>query len=81
MSKSTPSQALIDAQKRTLARLSAIQQQFASNKGSGRFAGKVAIVTGAGSEKGIGYDASERCNECRTAYALLSQSRVDGIAR
>jgi hypothetical protein len=54
MSKTQQSEALIAAQKRTLARLEAIQNQFNSTKGSGRFAGKVAIITGVGSEKGIG---------------------------
>lgn len=48
------SEALQEAQKRTLARLSKIQEQFTATKGSGRFAGKVAILTGVGSEKGIG---------------------------
>lgn len=55
MSKPQQSDALVAAQKRTLARLEAIQSQFNSTKGSGRFAGRVAIVTGVGSEKGIGW--------------------------
>ncbi|SCV73629.1 BQ2448_6059 [Microbotryum intermedium] len=42
------------AQARTLARLSQIQDQFNSTPGSGRFKSKVAILTGVGSEKGIG---------------------------
>ncbi|ORY83522.1 hypothetical protein BCR35DRAFT_290529 [Leucosporidium creatinivorum] len=54
MSQPKTSEALQAAQKRTLARLSKIQQQFNSTKGSGRFANKVGILTGVGSEKGIG---------------------------
>ncbi|SCZ88748.1 BZ3500_MvSof-1268-A1-R1_Chr10-3g03076 [Microbotryum saponariae] len=42
------------AQARTLARLAKIHEQFHSTPGSGRFKGKVAILTGVGSEKGIG---------------------------
>jgi len=38
----------------TLSRLKQIQDQFKA-PGSGRLAGKVAIVTGVGSLKGIGY--------------------------
>lgn len=54
MSQPKTSDALLEAQKRTLARLSKIQEQFNTIKGSGRFAGRVAILTGVGSEKGIG---------------------------
>ncbi|GAA5856108.1 hypothetical protein JCM8547_002983 [Rhodosporidiobolus lusitaniae] len=42
------------AQERTLARLAAVKHHFDSQAGSGRARGKVGIVTGAGSEKGIG---------------------------
>lgn len=54
MSEFKPSAALVEAQRKTLARLQGIADQFAQTKGAGRFAGKVAIITGAGSEKGIG---------------------------
>ncbi|GAA6038097.1 hypothetical protein JCM8097_007544 [Rhodosporidiobolus ruineniae] len=46
--------ALADAQQRTLARLSQVKHHFSHTQGSGRFEGKVGIVTGAGSERGIG---------------------------
>ncbi|GAA5918955.1 hypothetical protein JCM6882_008647 [Rhodosporidiobolus microsporus] len=42
------------AQQRTLARLAQVQHHFESTQGSGRFKGKVGIVTGAGNERGIG---------------------------
>lgn len=52
--KPAPSPALIAAQKKTLARIGAIADHFDSTPGSGRLAGRVCIITGAGSEKGIG---------------------------
>lgn len=42
------------AQAKTLARLESIKKHFGEAPGSGRFQGKVGIVTGVGSEKGIG---------------------------
>ena len=54
MSSFKPSDALVAAQRKTLARLESISTQFNAQKGAGRFAGKVGILTGVGSEKGIG---------------------------
>ncbi|KAM0789973.1 hypothetical protein ACM66B_005306 [Microbotryomycetes sp. NB124-2] len=54
MSKPVSSDALRAAQERTLNRLNQIQQQFESQKSANRFNGKVAILTGVGSLKGIG---------------------------
>ncbi|KAM0751016.1 NAD-binding protein [Meredithblackwellia eburnea MCA 4105] len=54
MAKPVQSPALIAAQEKTLNRLQFIQRHFNDNKGSGRMKGKVCIVTGVGSEKGIG---------------------------
>ncbi len=42
------------AQSKTLARLDSIKRHFGDAPGSGRFQDKVGIVTGVGSEKGIG---------------------------
>jgi len=42
------------AQDRTIARLNQVKTHFDSQPGSGRFSQKVAIVTGTGSQKGIG---------------------------
>ncbi|CEQ40206.1 SPOSA6832_01794, partial [Sporobolomyces salmonicolor] len=47
-------EAVAAAQPRTLARLAQVKHHFDSAKGSQRFGGKVAILTGVGSEKGIG---------------------------
>jgi cyanophycinase-like exopeptidase len=41
-------------QQRTLARLEAVKHHFDTAQSAGRFANKVAIVTGVGSLKGIG---------------------------
>lgn len=46
----------------TLARIEQIQNQF-TEAGSGKLKGKVAVITGVGSLKGIGY-----------VYGLLSQT-------
>ena len=54
MAPPAPSPALIAAQARTLERLASIQNHFNTAKGTGRLAGKVAILTGVGSTKGIG---------------------------
>ncbi|KAK4051775.1 hypothetical protein OIO90_004599 [Microbotryomycetes sp. JL221] len=54
MSKPVSTDALRQAQERTLNRLNAIQQQFDSQVSSARFKGRVAILTGVGSLKGIG---------------------------
>ncbi|GAA6016349.1 hypothetical protein JCM10207_003833 [Rhodosporidiobolus poonsookiae] len=45
---------LQQAQQRTLKRLEQVKHHFDATKGSGRFNGKVGIVTGAGSDRGIG---------------------------
>ena len=50
----SPSADLKAAQTKTLARLQSIKKHLAEAPGSARFQGKVGIVTGAGSEKGIG---------------------------
>jgi len=50
----SPSTELQGAQAKTLARLESISRAFQATPGSGRFAKKVGIVTGVGSEKGIG---------------------------
>ncbi|GAA5955923.1 hypothetical protein JCM3765_000041 [Sporobolomyces pararoseus] len=47
-------EALQQAQQRTLNRLNQVKTHFDNTKGTGRFGGKVAILTGVGSEKGIG---------------------------
>ena len=47
-------EALRQAQDRTLSRLNQVKTHFEGTKGTGRFQGKVAILTGVGSEKGIG---------------------------
>lgn len=49
-----PTAELVAAQKTTLARVEAIKFQFDNTKGSGRLSNKVIILTGVGSEKGIG---------------------------
>ncbi|BGP17923.1 hypothetical protein JCM10213_003931 [Rhodosporidiobolus nylandii] len=46
--------ALAAAQSRTLHRLSQVKAHFEQTKGSGRFQTRVAVITGAGSERGIG---------------------------
>ncbi|GAA6063419.1 hypothetical protein JCM10212_002088 [Sporobolomyces blumeae] len=53
MAKLSP-QALQEAQERTLARLRLVKSHFDDAPTAGRFKGKVAILTGVGSEKGIG---------------------------
>jgi hypothetical protein len=53
MAKLSP-EALQQAQQRTLDRLNQVKTHFDKTKGTGRFGGKVAILTGVGSEKGIG---------------------------
>lgn len=51
----SPRDEMEQAAKRTLERLSMIRKQFDGAQGSGRVEGKVAVVTGASSELGIGY--------------------------
>lgn len=73
MSDFKPSAALVAAQTRTLERIEAIAAQF-NTPGSGRFAGKVAILTGVGSLKGIGRAtavllAREGASPCPTCRA------------
>ena len=58
------SPALVAAQAKTLARLAAITQQLDKSKGSDRLGGKVCIITGAGSEKGIGFVAGGIVRMC-----------------
>ncbi|GAA5853801.1 hypothetical protein JCM3766R1_002119 [Sporobolomyces carnicolor] len=53
MAKLSP-EALEQAQRRTLSRLNQVKTHFDQTRGSSRFGGKVAILTGVGSEKGIG---------------------------
>jgi hypothetical protein len=53
MAKLSP-EALQQAQQRTLDRLNQVKTHFDQTKGSARFHGRVAILTGVGSEKGIG---------------------------
>lgn len=65
-------------QQRTLARLEAVKHHFDTAQSAGRFANKVAIVTGVGSLKGIGSvspasDMAERL--LLTPYSDLKQPR------
>lgn len=51
-----PSKADVQAQQfRTLARLDAVKHHFDTTPAQNRFKGKVGIITGVGSQKGIGY--------------------------